>query len=115
MPQACAAEQDDDVKQQKALKAMVGFANSYCKNTKTTYCSDPTIAAVHASAKLKGKGVGGEGGGGTDPGHVHAVIQLCGLKTTCRCVAVCPQRPSRAQGVIGRPVVPLPPLRGQAG
>jgi len=30
---------------QKSLKAMVGFANSYCKNTDTTYCSDPSIAA----------------------------------------------------------------------
>ena len=30
----------------KALKAMVGFSNSYCKNTGTSYCSDPTIPAV---------------------------------------------------------------------
>merc|ERR1712216_1053422 len=30
----------------KALKAMTGFANSYCKNAGTTYYSDPSIAAV---------------------------------------------------------------------
>merc|ERR1712216_419539 len=30
----------------KALKAMTGFANSYCKNTGTTYCSDLSIPAV---------------------------------------------------------------------
>ena len=30
----------------KALKAMTGFANSYCKNTKTTYCSDASIPSV---------------------------------------------------------------------
>ena len=31
---------DHDEKVEKALKAMTGFANSYCKNTCTTYCSD---------------------------------------------------------------------------
>jgi len=35
-----------DEKVAKALKAMVGFSNSYCKNTGTTYCSDPSIPAV---------------------------------------------------------------------
>ena len=41
-------EDDPEFEEQsaKALKAMVGFANSYCKNTDTTYCSDPSIPAV---------------------------------------------------------------------
>jgi ferredoxin-thioredoxin reductase catalytic chain len=37
---------DHDEKVEKALKAMTGFANSYCKNTGTTYCSDLSIPAV---------------------------------------------------------------------
>ena len=37
---------EHDEKVAKALKAMVGFSNSYCKNTRTTYCSDPSIPAV---------------------------------------------------------------------
>ena len=37
---------DHDEKVDKALKAMTGFANSYCKNTGTTYCSDLSIPAV---------------------------------------------------------------------
>jgi len=37
---------EHDEKVAKALKAMVGFSNSYCKNTGTTYCSDPSIPAV---------------------------------------------------------------------
>jgi len=44
-----AAATDDpehDAKVDKALKAMVGFSNSYCKNTGTTYCADPSIPAV---------------------------------------------------------------------
>lgn len=41
-----AADAADDEKLAKALKAMTGFANSYCKNTGTTYCSDPSIPAV---------------------------------------------------------------------
>lgn len=43
-------EQADDpeheAKVDKALKAMVMFSNSYCKNTDTRYCSDPSIPAV---------------------------------------------------------------------
>mmetsp|Transcript_16431 Transcript_16431/g.50038 ORF Transcript_16431/g.50038 Transcript_16431/m.50038 type:complete len:160 (-) Transcript_16431:807-1286(-) len=37
---------DEQEKIAKALKAMTGFANSYCKNTGTTYCSDPSIPSV---------------------------------------------------------------------
>jgi ferredoxin-thioredoxin reductase catalytic subunit len=44
------SEDDPEYEEQsaKALKAMVGFANSYCKNTDTTYCSDPSIPAVRS-------------------------------------------------------------------
>ncbi|KAL1529310.1 hypothetical protein AB1Y20_000264 [Prymnesium parvum] len=35
----------EDAKMDKALKAMVFFANAYCKNTGTTYCADPSIPA----------------------------------------------------------------------
>ena len=38
-----------DEKVDKALKAMTGFANSYCKNTGTTYCEDLSIPAVRSS------------------------------------------------------------------
>lgn len=37
---------EHDLKVDKALKAMTGFANSYCKNTQTTYCEDLSIPAV---------------------------------------------------------------------
>merc|ERR1719178_53418 len=37
---------DHEEKVAKALKAMTGFANSYCKNTGTTYCEDLSIPAV---------------------------------------------------------------------
>ena len=37
---------EHDEKIEKALKAMVGFSNSYIKNTKTKYCQDPSIPAV---------------------------------------------------------------------
>ena len=40
---------DHDEKVAKALKAMTGFANSYCKNTGTTYCEDLSIPAVRCS------------------------------------------------------------------
>ena len=43
------SESDDpehDAKVAKALKAMVGFSNSYCKNTNTKYCADMSIPAV---------------------------------------------------------------------
>ena len=40
---------DHDEKVAKALKAMTGFANSYCKNTGTTYCEDLSIPAVSYS------------------------------------------------------------------
>ena len=40
---------DHDEKVAKALKAMTGFANSYCKNTGTTYCEDLSIPAVRYS------------------------------------------------------------------
>lgn len=40
---------DHDEKVEKALKAMTGFANSYCKNTGTTYCEDLSIPAVRSS------------------------------------------------------------------
>ena len=43
---AAAADSEHDVKIQKALKAMVGFSNSYIKNTRTSYCLDPSIPAV---------------------------------------------------------------------
>ena len=43
---SAAADPEHDVKIQKALKAMVGFSNSYIKNTKTSYCMDPSIPAV---------------------------------------------------------------------
>merc|ERR1719230_1868159 len=50
MPVARSSAASDDpeheAKVAKALKAMVGFSNSYCKNTGTSYCSDPTIPAV---------------------------------------------------------------------
>ena len=39
---------DHEEKVEKALKAMTGFANSYCKNTGTTYCSDLSIPAVRS-------------------------------------------------------------------
>ena len=47
-PRACAASEDPEheAKVNKALKAMVMFSNSYCKNTDTRYCSDPSIPAV---------------------------------------------------------------------
>ena len=41
-----AEDPEHEAKVEKALKAMVGFSNSYCKNTGTTYCSDPSIPAV---------------------------------------------------------------------
>ena len=37
---------EHEAKVEKALKAMVMFSNSYCKNTGTTYCSDPSIPSV---------------------------------------------------------------------
>jgi ferredoxin-thioredoxin reductase catalytic chain len=37
---------EHEAKVDKALKAMVGFSNSYCKNTGTSYCSDLSIPAV---------------------------------------------------------------------
>jgi len=37
---------EHEVKLGKALKAMVGFSNSYAKSTKTKYCADPSIPAV---------------------------------------------------------------------
>ena len=40
---------DHEEKVAKALKAMTGFANSYCKNTGTTYCEDLSIPAVRYS------------------------------------------------------------------
>ena len=43
---------DHDEKVEKALKAMTGFANSYCKNTGTTYCSDLSIPAVRYSIHM---------------------------------------------------------------
>ena len=43
---AAANDPEHDAKVAKALKAMVGFSNSYVKNTDTRYCSDPSIAAV---------------------------------------------------------------------
>ena len=43
---------DHDEKVEKALKAMTGFANSYCKNTGTTYCSDLSIPAVRDSIHM---------------------------------------------------------------
>jgi len=51
LPRACAAADADadperEEKLEKALKAMVGFSNSYCKSTDTRYCSDASIPAV---------------------------------------------------------------------
>ena len=46
MAGSSADDPDHDEKVAKALKAMVGFSNSYCKNTDTRYCSDPSIPAV---------------------------------------------------------------------
>merc|ERR1719230_1632167 len=50
MPVARSSAASDDpeheAKLEKALKAMVGFSNSYCKKTNTKFCSDPTIPAV---------------------------------------------------------------------
>ena len=43
---ATASGPEHDAKVDKALKAMVGFSNSYCKNTDTRYCADPSIPAV---------------------------------------------------------------------
>jgi ferredoxin-thioredoxin reductase catalytic chain len=47
---AAAIPEDDDPEHEekvhKALKAMVGFSNSYVKNTDTRYCSDASIPAV---------------------------------------------------------------------
>jgi len=41
-----AKDPEHEEKVNKALKAMVMFSNSYCKNTDTRYCSDPSIPAV---------------------------------------------------------------------
>jgi len=41
-----ATDPDHEEKVNKALKAMVGFSNSYVKNTDTRYCSDSSIPAV---------------------------------------------------------------------
>ena len=43
---AAADDPEHEAKIGKAIKAMVGFSNSYCKSTGTTYCSDPSIPAV---------------------------------------------------------------------
>mmetsp|Transcript_87987 Transcript_87987/g.138929 ORF Transcript_87987/g.138929 Transcript_87987/m.138929 type:complete len:202 (-) Transcript_87987:103-708(-) len=37
---------EEDIKQEKALKAMVGFSNSYLKKTGTKLCDDESVAAV---------------------------------------------------------------------
>ncbi len=37
---------EDEVKMEKALKAMTAFSNKYIKNTNTKYCSDLSIPAV---------------------------------------------------------------------
>ena len=42
---------EHEAKVAKALKAMTGFANSYCKNTETSYCSDPSIPSVCRTAR----------------------------------------------------------------
>jgi len=44
--EADAEDPEHEAKVAKALKAMVGFSNSYVKNTGTAYCSDPSIPAV---------------------------------------------------------------------
>ncbi|KAL3918519.1 MAG: hypothetical protein SGPRY_005987 [Prymnesium sp.] len=52
-PAMSQAPEPVDEKADKALKAMVFFANSYCKNTGTTYCSDPSIPAVRCVSSLR--------------------------------------------------------------
>ena len=42
---------EHEAKVAKALKAMTGFANSYCKNTETSYCSDASIPSVCRTAR----------------------------------------------------------------
>ena len=46
MMSATPEDPEHEAKVAKALKAMVGFSNSYVKNTDTRYCSDPSIPAV---------------------------------------------------------------------
>lgn len=44
--QACIVDEGEQLKLKKAVKAMTGFANSYCKNTGTAYCTDASIPSV---------------------------------------------------------------------
>ena len=92
---------DHEEKVAKALKAMTGFANSYCKNTGTTYCEDLSIPAVRYSLGASA---------------AARPTRTCGPALVPHCVgAGGAQRVGGAQGDAGRPTMPVPALRGQGG
>ena len=92
---------DHDEKVAKALKAMTGFANSYCKNTGTTYCEDLSIPAVRYSLGASA---------------AARPTRTCGPALVPHCVgAGGAQRVGGAQSDAGRPTLPVPALRGQGG
>ena len=95
-----------DEKVDKALKAMTGFANSYCKNTGTTYCEDLSIPAVRSSL----------GAPAAASPHAHTRPRVRPTRThTHTPAAGGAQRAGGAQGDAGRPTLPVPALRGQGG
>ena len=92
---------DHEEKVAKALKAMTGFANSYCKNTGTTYCEDLSIPAVRYSLGASA---------------AARPTRTCGPALVPHCVgAGGAQRVGGAQSDAGRPTLPVPALRGQGG
>ena len=94
---------DHEEKVAKALKAMTGFANSYCKNTGTTYCEDLSIPAVRYSLGIS-----------SSQAHTHTRPSARSHSAT-RSAAGGAQRVGGAQGDAGRPTLPVPALRGQGG
>lgn len=94
---------DHDEKVAKALKAMTGFANSYCKNTGTTYCEDLSIPAVRYSLGIS-----------SSQAHTHT-RPSARSHSAARSAAGGAQRVGGAQGDAGRPTLPVPALRGQGG
>ena len=92
---------DHEEKVAKALKAMTGFANSYCKNTGTTYCEDLSIPAVRYSLGASA---------------AARPTRTCGPALVPHCVgAGGAQRVGGAQSDAGRPTLPVPALREQGG
>ena len=92
---------DHEEKVAKALKAMTGFANSYCKNTGTTYCEDLSIPAVRY---------------GISSSQAHTHTRPSARSHTVTCVgAGGAQRVGGAQSDAGRPTLPVPALREQGG